>query len=173
MKGAGFGGTRADEVVAIIEYLEARSIAYQINGGWAVDALAGVQTRSHRDVDVFVDADRVRELDAWLIERGYRVDADWDPVRVEWVAGDQRVDVHPMVLAENGDGVQRGFGDEYFLHLAADRAQGRIAGHPVVIANRRRLHELREGYPPRVEDVHDLEILRGQDGDVVEFRFNV
>ena len=168
-----FGGTSADEVLALVAFLEAHAIVYQINGGWAVDVLAGAQTRAHRDVDVFVDAERVREVDAWLTERGYEVEIDVSPVRVEWVAVDQRVDVHPMVISPNGDGVQQGFGDEVFVHRAVDRTRGHLAGRLVVVANARRLRELREGYSPRPQDVHDLAVLSAYDGDAEEDRLDV
>lgn len=47
--------TSGREVLAVVAWLEAAGVVYQVNGGWAVDALAGRQTRTHRDVDVFVD----------------------------------------------------------------------------------------------------------------------
>lgn len=161
-------GTRVDTLVALVRWLESAGVVYQVNGGWAVDALVGIQTRTHRDVDIFVDADHVADLDAWLMGRGYEVDSNWSPVRVEWVQADQRIDVHPMVLAENGDGVQAGFGDDFFIHRAVDRTRGRIAGQSIVVANSRRLRELRDGYRHRPEDIHDLRILDEVDGDVVE-----
>ena len=56
-----FSGMDAVEVVRAVGWLEERSVVYQVNGGWAVDALHGSQTRSHGDPDVFVDRRRVDE----------------------------------------------------------------------------------------------------------------
>jgi len=65
-----FGGIDADEVVRVIDWLDERSAVYQVDGGWAVDALFGAQSRTHGDLDVFVDATEVDPLIEWLSDRG-------------------------------------------------------------------------------------------------------
>ncbi|HYO20179.1 MAG TPA: lincomycin resistance protein LmrB [Dermatophilaceae bacterium] len=147
------------EVTEIVGWLEARHATYQVNGGWAVDALLGRQTRAHRDLDVFVDTEVVDEFLAWLEERDYAVAEDWLPIRVELVASHGRVDVHPMTIQANGDGIQKGFGDETFTHAARDRTYGVIGGVTVVVASAARLRELRQGYAHRDVDLHDLAVL--------------
>ncbi len=151
--------TPASEVLAVVEWLSTHGTIYQINGGWAVDALVGRQTREHGDLDVFVDANSVPSLLAWLGDRGYTIVEDWLPIRIELASPLGRVDVHPMTIASNGDGTQRGFGDETFLHTAAERTTGTIDGHPVIVACQARLRQLREGYELRPEDHHDLGLL--------------
>lgn len=128
-----------------------------------MDALVGRQTREHGDLDVFVDADAVPALLDWLAGRGYTVQEDWPPIRVELASETGRVDVHPMRIDATGDGVQRGFGDEVFRHAASDRTMGTIGGVPVVVAGRGRLVELRSGYVPRPVDLHDLQLLDALD----------
>lgn len=155
------GGMDAEEVVRVVDWLDERSVVYQVNGGWAVDALVGSQSRTHGDLDLFVDAGQVDTLIEWLSGRGYEVVEDWRPIRVELRSGDRAVDIHPMTLDAAGDGVQRGFGDETFAHRARDRTEGMIRGRPVVVATPARLVELRSGYELRPEDHHDLELLRG------------
>ena len=91
-----FSGMDAAEVVRVVGWLEERSVVYQVNGGWAVDALLGSQTRSHGDLDVFVDSTTVDALMEWLLGRGYSIVEDWRPIRVELRAGDRaRVSVAP------------------------------------------------------------------------------
>ena len=84
------------EVARIAAWLAARGVVYQCNGGWAVDALVGRQTRPHGDLDVFLDASAVADAVAWLEQDGYRVAEDWLPVRVEltgtWTRGRTVVD---------------------------------------------------------------------------------
>ena len=155
------GGMDAEEVVRVVDWLDERSVVYQVNGGWAVDALVGSQSRTHVDLDLFVDAGQVDTLIEWLSGRGYEVVEDWRPIRVELRSGDRAVDIHPMTLDAAGDGVQKGFGDETFAHRARDRAEGMIRGRPVVVATAARLVELRSGYELRPEGHHDLELLRG------------
>jgi lincosamide nucleotidyltransferase A/C/D/E len=144
------------EVVAVLEWLTARGVTYQVNGGWGVDALVGRRTRSHRDLDVFVDELVVAELLQWLRSREYEVVEDWLPVRIELASPLGRVDVHPMAIQTNGDGIQQGLDGQTFLHSAADRTTGHIGGREVVVGSRTRLIELRQGYAPRPEDLHDL-----------------
>jgi lincosamide nucleotidyltransferase A/C/D/E len=153
------GTTGAEEVLATIDWLERQGITYQINGGWAVDALIGRQTRTHRDLDVFVDAAMVPGLVDELERRGYVVAEDWAPVRVELVGSRGCMDVHPMVLRAEGDGVQSGLDGGEFIHAAKDRTTGTIHGRTVVVANAERLRELRSGYELRAEDRHDLLLL--------------
>lgn len=148
--------TSAVEVLAVLEWLKARGATYQVNGGWGVDALVGRQTPPHRDLDVFVDQRVVAELQQWLRSRGYEVVADWLPVRIELASPVGRVDVHPLAIQTNGDGIQQGLDGQTFLHPAADRTTGHIGGREVVVASRTRLIELRQGYEPRPEDLHDL-----------------
>ena len=149
----------ADEVAEIVDWLVAAGATYQINGGWAVDALAARETREHRDLDVFVDSNSVESLMEWLSERGYQVTEDWRPIRMEMAAEYGRIDVHPMEIRANGDGIQRGLGDEVFLHATQDRTLGVIGGREVVVACAARLRQLRTGYELRSVDVHDLGVL--------------
>ena len=152
-------GMPAAEVGVIVGWLVGAGATYQVNGGWGVDALAGRQTRDHRDLDLFVDAAVVDELVAWLAQRGYRVTEDWLPIRVELAGERGRVDVHPMELQPNGDGVQQGFGEQVFLHAAKDRVVGVIDGREVIVASAARQRDLRTGYEARPVDLHDLAVL--------------
>ena len=156
-----FEGMDAASVRRIVDWLEERSIVYQVNGGWAVDALHGSQTRSHGDVDVFVDVAVVHALIEWLEDLGFAIVEDWRPIRVELRAGVRAVAIHPMEIDAQGDGVQRGFGGDIHVHRERDRAVGVIDGRAVVIACADRLEELRDGYELRPQDFHDLEVVRG------------
>ncbi|PIE99690.1 MAG: lincomycin resistance protein LmrB [Propionibacterium sp.] len=151
--------TPVTEVLAVVNWLTSHSVVYQINGGWGVDALVGRQTRTHRDLDVFVDAEFVADLLSWLESRGYIVVEDWLPIRIEMASPQGRVDVHPMKIDADGNGVQRGFGENTFLHLAAERTTGSIGGTEVVAASKKHQQQLHEGYELREVDHHDLAIL--------------
>lgn len=149
----------AAEVVEVVDWLDAAQVVYQINGGWGVDGLVGRQTRPHRDLDIFVDGQREGEFLAWLSSRGYGVVEHWRPVRVE-LSGDRGyIDVHPMRINGNGDGVQEGLGGEVYVHPASERVPGRIGGRAVVVASAERARELRAGYRARDVDLHDLAVL--------------
>ncbi|HEY9293205.1 MAG TPA: lincomycin resistance protein LmrB [Microlunatus sp.] len=150
----------SNEVLRIVDWVESHDACYQINGGWAVDALVGRQTRPHRDLDLFIDADVVPSLLSWLRSRGYAVETDELPARVELRDGRLRVDVHPMTLDAAGNGTQwDDHGTAIYSHPAAARTTGSIDGHQVCVASAARLRELHEGYPPRDVDHHDLALL--------------
>lgn len=156
----GEAGMPAEEVLAVVDWLEARGAVHVITGGWAVDALVGRATRPHRDLDVIVEAGACDGLARWLRGRGYEAVADWLPIRIELRRGRCGVDLHPMKVDGRGDGVQAGFGTQVFEHRAADRTRGRIGGRRVVVATAARLMELHRGYEPRPEDLHDIALLR-------------
>ena len=152
-------GMTSGAVADLVSWLEEAHVTYQVNGGWAVDALAGRQTREHSDVDVFLDAEKLHVAVDWLESQGYEQVVQELPVRVELRRGEDAVDLHPMVLDSEGNGVQQGFGDEVFHHRSDRRTVGSIDGRRVVVAALDRLVELRAGYEPRPVDEHDLAIL--------------
>lgn len=153
-------GMNSHEVVRIVGWIDRHEVCYQINGGWAVDALIGRQTRAHRDLDLFVDATAVADLLSWLRSEGYVEEVDELPARVELRRDQQRVDVHPMTLDSAANGTQwNAAGEAIYWHPAETRTTAEINGHSVCVATAARLEELRQGYPPREEDLHDLELL--------------
>ena len=86
-----------------------------VGGGWAVDALLDQQTRPHQDLDLAVDAAQLSEIMAFLAELGYSPAVDWLPVRVEVEdENGQRVNLHPLIFAEDGSAVQAGLGGTEF-----------------------------------------------------------
>ena len=155
-----------DEVLATLGALEATGTRLWVAGGWGVDALVGRQTRAHRDLDLLVDAQRLEECLGLLATRGYAVETDWLPVRVEVVAVERGwVDVHPVRLADDGSGVQAGLNGTWFDYPADCFTIGSLAGRevPCLTAARQRL--LHTGYEPRPQDVHDLGLLTELDGE--------
>lgn len=42
------GGMDAEEVVRVVDWLDERSVVYQVNGGWAVDALVWIPVQNAR-----------------------------------------------------------------------------------------------------------------------------
>lgn len=149
-----------DEVLVILGAVGVAGRRVWVAGGWRVDALVGRQTRAHRDLDLLVEAERLEECLSVLAARGYAVETDWLPVRVEVVAaGRGWVDVHPVRLAADGCGVQAGLEGTEFRYPADCFTSGRLADREVpclTAAHQRLLHT---GYQPRPHDIHDLRIL--------------
>ena len=63
----------AEDVLDIVTVLERAGVAVWLDGGWAVDALLGCQTRQHDDLDVVVDLGEADALKRELAQRGLAV----------------------------------------------------------------------------------------------------
>jgi len=44
-----------NDAIEIISYAEKNGIEIFLDGGWGVNALLGMQTRKHNDIDLFVE----------------------------------------------------------------------------------------------------------------------
>jgi hypothetical protein len=78
-------GVDLGEVLGVLADLTGAGCSVWVAGGWGVDALVGRQTRLHRDLDLALDARNETVALRALERRGYRVESDWRPVRVELV----------------------------------------------------------------------------------------
>ena len=87
----------AADVVAILDRLEGAGLAPILDGGWAIDAIAGVQTRLHDDLDLVARLDEIPALERELAALGFeRADGE-PPTSFESVdAAGRQVDVHPV-----------------------------------------------------------------------------
>jgi tRNA nucleotidyltransferase/poly(A) polymerase len=56
------------DVIAVYDLLERKGIQIWIDGGWAVDALLGEQTRRHADLDIALETRFLEELRRMLAE---------------------------------------------------------------------------------------------------------
>jgi lincosamide nucleotidyltransferase A/C/D/E len=160
------GETTADQAIRVLDALETAGCRVSLEGGWGVDALAGRQTRPHRDLDVDIDVEQEARVLAVLEKLGYRVESDWRPNRVELVAADgSRVDVHPLAFDADGDGVQTGPAGERYVYPAASFIVGTIAGRPVGCLTAVQQIAWHGGYELRGVDHADLVVLRELTGN--------
>lgn len=148
---------RADHVTEVLDGLDRGGVRYWVGGGWGVAALAGRQTREHRDLDLAVDAEDLSACLAVLGDLGYRTETDWLPVRIELAAAGARwVDVHPVRFGEDGHGRQAGLGEEYFDYLPSSFTTGSLAGRRVNCLSAEQQRQFHTGYELRAQDLHDL-----------------
>jgi lincosamide nucleotidyltransferase A/C/D/E len=160
----GTAGMPAHEVHLVLDDLRAAGFdRVWVGGGWGVDALVGRQTRPHRDLDLAVDVtsrtlDQVVES---LAGRGYRVETDWRPVRVELAApGARWVDVHPLTFDQHGVGHQANVaGLQPFRYPPSGFARGLIDGRAVGCLSVAQQLAFHSGYAPRDHDVADIALL--------------
>lgn len=153
-------GMDLGEVLGVLADLAEAGCAIWVAGGWGVDALVGRQTRLHRDLDLAVDARTEMEALSALERRGYRMETDWRPVRVEMIAeGRGWVDVHPVVFDATGHGRQADLGGEQFDYPPRSFDQGSLGGVRVPCLSRDQQPRFHIGYEPRTIDLHDLALL--------------
>lgn len=147
----------AREVVALIVLLEEHDLEVDVDGGWAVDALLGRQTRPHADLDIALPHKHVPQLRRLLAKRGYQEKPRGDSWECNFVLADaqgREVDVHSYTLDEAGNNVH---GVAYVgEHLMGN---GSNLGQPVRCISAEWLVKFHTGYELDRNDYHDVRAL--------------
>jgi lincosamide nucleotidyltransferase A/C/D/E len=147
----------AQDVVEIVNLLSQNSIDVILDGGWGVDALLGIQTRTHQDLDVVVLHEDVPNLRALLQARGYRDILRDDTWECNFVLGDGQghlIDIHSCTFDEAGNYV---FGVKYPYDSL--NGTGLINGHPVKCISPEWMVKFHTGYKLDENDYHDTKLL--------------
>jgi lincosamide nucleotidyltransferase A/C/D/E len=153
----------AGDVVEILELAAAAGVGIWLEGGWAVDAVLGEQTRPHRDVDVLIDAADAPTLLALLTARSYErthhpSDSDWN-FEYQDPAG-RVVDVHLLYLDETRTGGRMGDSPAApVLPTGSLAGWGRIGGRRVACVAPEWQVAFHTGYPPDADDWADVRRL--------------
>jgi lincosamide nucleotidyltransferase A/C/D/E len=148
---------RVDEVVEVLDRLDRAGVRHWVAGGWGVAALAGRQTREHRDLDLAIDAQDLDTCLRVLSQLGYAAETDWLPARIELRApGARWVDVHPVHFSADGHGHQPDLGGGHFDYPPAAFATGSIGNRLVNCLSAQQQRQFRTGYEHRPQDIHDL-----------------
>ncbi len=152
----------ADDVLAFLDRMAGLGIHAWIDGGWAVDACLGEQTRPHADLDIVIEErDLARAVEA-LADVGYRSVPRDDTRGWNFVLGDDaghEVDFHVIVLDPAGRGAYGPpeLGDEY--PAAALAGSGTIAGRSVDCIAPDWLVRFHAGYELAAKDFADVTAL--------------
>lgn len=123
----------AHRVLDLLSHIEARKISVWLDGGWAIDALLGEQTRSHDDLDLVTRLEDTERIEDALAERGYGLAGGGLPHSFELVDEEgHQVDAHPASFRADGDGVYRmEDGGEWIFPAAGFRGRGLVLGRRV------------------------------------------
>jgi len=118
----------AEDVVVLVDSIEAAGIDVWLDGGWAVDAALESQTRPHDDLDLVVELRNVARLQEALEDRGYLLAGGAPPKSFEMTDSEGRqVDVHPVAFSDSGDGVNlMDSGREWIYPAAGFSGTGRV-----------------------------------------------
>ena len=148
---------KGEKVLELIQLLNQNGIEIIIDGGWAVDALIGEQTRPHEDLDVAVDhkdVPRIRELFADI---GYEEVIRDDSRDCNFVLGDDcghLVDFHSCTFDLSGNNI---FGVAY--PFESFQGTGCINGVKVRCITPEWLVRFHTGYELDENDFHDVKLL--------------
>ena len=123
----------ATRALDLLEELRASDLPTWLDGGWAVDALPGEQTREHDDLDLVAPLEDSGRIESVLGERGYVLEGGGAPHSFELVDDDgHQVDVHPVSFAPNGDGLYKMLdGQDWVYPAHGFNGTGRILGREV------------------------------------------
>lgn len=95
------------DVISLYKLFQENGIEVWIDGGWGIDALLGMQTRPHSDLDIAINHKDKPKLNKLLEEKGYkdlkRDDAkDWNYVYGD---GEREIDVHTFEFDDKGNNI--------------------------------------------------------------------
>jgi lincosamide nucleotidyltransferase A/C/D/E len=145
------------DVVELLDFLEHNGVEVYVDGGWAVDALLGRQTRSHDDLDIAIPHHQMPLLRRLMATREFheRPRADsWECNFVLADAGARQLDVHSYTLDAAGKNVG---GVPYEAeHLTGS---GVIAGRLVRCIDPGWLVKFHTGYKVDERDHQDVRLL--------------
>jgi lincosamide nucleotidyltransferase A/C/D/E len=152
----------AEDTLFVYNLLENNDIRVWLDGGWAVDAHLGLQTRRHNDVDIAIDINDVAKYLKIMNEHGYkRVLRDGDKPECFVVGDDQghAIDTHIFVWDEHGNGIYGPPENNDMWPAASLRSFGSIGGQPVRATSPECLVKFHTGYEVDADDWHDVRLL--------------
>jgi lincosamide nucleotidyltransferase A/C/D/E len=153
---------RSEDVDRLLDRLERLGLGVWVDGGWAVDALLGEQTRPHGDLDLVIEQKHVAPLRRLLESDGYRDFPRDDTSPWNFVLADdagRQVDIHVIVFDAKGNGLY-GPTERGIMYPAASLSgRGVIAGRAVQCIAAEYLVTFHTGYAIRDTDVHDVSAL--------------
>ena len=158
----------ADDVLGFLRLTKSLGVDIWIDGGWAVDACLGEQTRRHADLDIVIEQRNLETLVTALRVLGWK-DVPRDDTRPwNFVLGDDHgheVDFHVIVLDEQGRGV---YGppenEDYWPAQALNWSGGVIAGLGVRCTSPEWLIASHSGYELKDKDLADIAALNARFG---------
>ena len=154
-------------MVDLLQLFESAGIEVWLDGGWAVDALLGAQTRPHKDVDIILRVTDLQKLRDILGSRGFGIQQGG--TEANFVLADPsglEVDVHAIVFDRNGHGVYRmENGSDWIFPAAGFSGRGVVQGMSVrCLSAETQVLCHAHGYVPTEKDLRDMELLQERFG---------
>jgi lincosamide nucleotidyltransferase A/C/D/E len=151
-----------DDVCDFLTLMDAAGIRVWLDGGWAIDACLGSQTRLHGDLDIVIEERDVPMAIAALQHRGYGPVPRSDTRPWNFVLGDDaghQIDFHVIVLDEHGRGVYGPPENGESYPAEALTGTGTVNGYPASCITAEWLVRFHTGYDADAVDFADVAAL--------------
>jgi lincosamide nucleotidyltransferase A/C/D/E len=138
-----------------------------LDGGWAVDAALGEQTRPHKDLDIILRINDVPKMQRILEDRDFRVRAGGTPSNFVLANGSGlEVDIHAIAFDPLGNGVYRlQDGSDWLFPAAGFKGRGEVRGQRVrCLTPEVQVLCHAHGYTPAQKDMDDMARLQARFG---------
>jgi lincosamide nucleotidyltransferase A/C/D/E len=157
----------AEAAVYLLRLFEGAGIDVWLDGGWAVDAALGEQTRSHKDLDIIVQISDLPRFRKVLGARGFDIkEGGTESNFVLAHSNGLEVDVHAFIFDEAGNGVYRmSNGEDWIFPASGFAGRGEILGFNVrCLSPEVQVLCHAHGYVPKKKDLRDMELLEARFG---------
>jgi len=157
----------ATDAADLVRLMESAEIEVWLDGGWAVDAVLGEQTRTHKDLDIILHKEHLPKLRQTLAIRGFKARAGGTPSNFVLAnLSGLEVDVHAIVFDADGNGLyEMADGGTWAFPAHGFQGSGRIAHVNVqCLTPEIQVYCHAHGYVPSEKDFRDMELLEQRFG---------
>jgi lincosamide nucleotidyltransferase A/C/D/E len=147
------------DVIGFYFELKNLDIKIWIDGGWGVDALLGKQTRFHKDLDIVIQKKDIPAFMRLLKAQEYKeIKLDIAQPHNIVLADDcsHEIDVHVIVLNENGDGMYGPVENGVVFPAASLTGKGKIGNLEVNCISPEYVVKFHSGYELKEKDCKDI-----------------
>jgi len=152
----------SDKVLSLYNWFQENGIAVWIDGGWCVDALSGIQTRKHDDLDIAVSLKDNIKLRKLLESSGWKEekrDDSWECNYVMKSEDTYLIDIHVFEYDEQGKNI---YGVPY--PFGSLTGKGKINGQWVNCIDPEWMFKFKlwaddAFYEPKEKDIIDAQVL--------------
>jgi len=154
---------RLSDVRQLCQELDSLGIPIWVDGGWAVDALLGKQTRPHNDLDIVIQQKDLSRLCQYLRGNGYTDVPSDDASAWNFVFGDNRgrqIDIHVISFFDGaGNGIYGPIENGVTFPAGSLTGKGTIEGYGVNCISADQLVKFHTGYKLDRNDFLDVRAL--------------
>lgn len=159
----------SEKVIELLKSIQDQWVC--VDGGWGVDALLGVQTRVHSDLDLIIHQDDVSVIDQALCNQGFTQMSEVDGL--VYASNGLFVDLHLVCLDQKSYGhFDLPNGGSWPFPPEAFEATGEIGGFEVrCLSVDAQVQCHAQGYSLKPKDISDMRALQNKYGCVLPLAF--